>query len=167
MNYVIPALLLITFILALYKKVPLFDSFTEGAKEAGKLVIGLIPYLAAIFIAIELMRQSGLSDKLGNFFAPALSLLGIPKELAELLILRPLSGSGSLILLENIYRDYGADSYAARVASVIMASTDTVFYIAAVYFSTSKDKKTGAAIPISLVATFIGTILAAFLCRYL
>jgi|AGTN01.1.fsa_nt_gi Uncharacterized membrane protein len=167
MSYIIPALMLITFAVALIKKVSLFDSFTEGAKDALNLILNLLPYLAVIFIAVELMRESGLSGMIGKALAPVFSLLGIPKELSELIILRPLSGSGSLVLLEKIYAEYGADSYPARVASVIMASTDTVFYISAVYFSNLKDKKSGLAVPISLFATLIGTVFAALLCKYL
>ncbi|MFA5449345.1 MAG: nucleoside recognition domain-containing protein [Clostridia bacterium] len=165
MIYTVPILLLITFVIAIVKKVSLFDSFTEGSKEAMTLILNLIPYLTAIFIAVELMRASGLSVIIGKSLAPVFTLLGVPHELAELIILRPLSGSGSLVLLESIYRDYGLDSYPARVASVIMGSTDTVFYITAVYFSTVKEKRTGLAVPIALVASLFGTVLAAFLCR--
>ena len=78
-----------------------------------------------------------------------------------------MSGSGSLVILEDIYNTYGVDSYPARVASVMMSGTDTVLYIAAVYFSTAKDKKTGLAIPISLLSALIGTVAACLLCRVL
>jgi spore maturation protein B len=166
MNYVIPALLIITFIIALIKKVNIFDSFTEGVKEALKLIVNLIPYLLAIFLLVELMRISGLSALIGRGFAPILGFLGIPTELAELLILRPLSGSGSLVFLENAYKTYGVDSYPARVASIIMGATDTVLYVAAVYFSTGKkEKKSGVAIPIAIVASFVGVIVASWLAR--
>lgn len=167
MNYVIPALLALTFIIALIKRVSLFDSFTEGAKDALKLIFELIPYLVVIFIAVELMRESGLSIYIAKALKPLFMLLGIPIELAELMILRPLSGSGSLVLLETLYAQYGVDSYPARVASVIMGGTDTILYIVAVYFSTSKNKKTGLAIPISLAASVAGVILAAFLCKFI
>lgn len=165
MNYVIPVLLLFTFVLALIKKVPLFDSFTEGMKEAIKLIFELLPYLATVFLAVELMRESGVSKYLAVVINPVFSLLGLPNELIELLILRPLSGSGSLVVLQNIYTEYGADSYVGRVASVIMGATDTVLYITAVYFATLKNKKTGLAIPISLIASLIGAVAAAWLCK--
>lgn len=165
MSYTIPVFLLITFVVALIKRVNLFETFTAGIADALKLVVNIIPYLAAIFIAVELMRASGISAWLGKGISPAFSLLGIPKELSELLILRPLSGSGSLVLLEDIFVTYGVDSYPARVASVLMGSTDTVFYIAAVYFSAAKEKKSGLAIPIAMTASFIGTVLAVWLCK--
>ena len=142
-----PVLLIITLLVALLKKIPVYDSFIEGIKEAFNLVISLLPYLAAILISIELMRASGLSQMLGRAVSPVFKVMGIPPQLCELLILRPLSGSGSLSLLEKIYADYGVDSYIGRCASVIMGSSDTIFYIVAVYFSTSKDKKAGLPYP--------------------
>ena len=167
MNYLIPVLLLATFLYALIRRVSLFDSFTEGTREALQLTVSVLPYLAAIFLAIGLLRESGLGKSLADLLNPLFSLLQIPKELTELLILRPLSGSGSLVILEDIYSNYGVDSYPARVASVMMSGTDTVLYIAAVYFSTAKDKKTGLAIPISLLSSLIGTVAACLLCRVL
>src|SRR5690554_2156186 len=164
---IIPFLLLITLLYALIKNIPVYDSFVEGAKEAITLVVKILPYIAVIMLAIELMQISGLSRILGKAVSPVFGFLGIPTELSELLILRPLSGSGSLSLLEKIYEDYGVDSYVARCASVIMGCSDTILYIVAVYFSTSKDKKSGLAIPISLAATFLGAILSCALCRIL
>lgn len=161
----IPVMLLLTFVIALVKKINLYDSFTAGVKDAFQLIITLLPYLVTIFFAIEILRQSGLSVLLAELLEKPFSLLGIPKELAELLILRPLSGSGSLALLQNIYDTYGVDSYPARVASVVMGSTDTIFYVVAVYFSTSKDKKTGLAIPVSLFVSLAATVLACLLCK--
>ncbi|HHT84044.1 MAG: nucleoside recognition domain-containing protein [Christensenellales bacterium] len=160
-----PVLLIITLLVALLKKIPVYDSFIEGIKEAFNLVISLLPYLAAILISIELMRASGLSQMLGRAVSPVFKVMGIPPQLCELLILRPLSGSGSLSLLEKIYADYGVDSYIGRCASVIMGSSDTIFYIVAVYFSTSKDKKSGLAIPISVFASLMGAIASCALCR--
>lgn len=162
---VVPILLLITLLVAIIKKIHVYDSFVAGTREALQLVIGILPYLATIFIAIELMRLSGLSKVLSSFVSPAFALLGIPEELCELIILRPLSGSGSIAMLESIYAQYGVDSYVSRCASVIVGSSDTILYITAVYFSTSKDKRSGLAVPISLAATFFGTVLSCLICR--
>lgn len=164
---IIPILLLITLLLALMHNIPVYDSFVEGTKEAFNLIINIIPYLATILISIELMRISGLSAMLGRVVSPAFHLLGIPTQLCELLILRPLSGSGSISLLETIYKEYGVDSYVSRCASVIMGCSDTVFYIVAIYFSTSKDKKSGLAIPISIFASLVGAIFACLICKIL
>ncbi|NLO64660.1 MAG: spore maturation protein [Clostridiales bacterium] len=165
--YTIPVLLIITFIIAAVKKIPLYDSFTAGIKEALKLIIDLLPYLMSIFFAIELLRASGLSVLLAEALEVSFSLLGIPKELSELLILRPLSGSGSLVILQNIYDSYGVDSYPARVASVIMGSTDTIMYVVAVYFAGSKNKKSGLAIPIAVFVSVAATVLACLLCKFI
>lgn len=165
--YLIPAVLLITFVVATIKKIKIYDSFIVGIKASLTLVISLLPYLASIFMLIEIFRVSGLSATLTKILAVPFSYLGIPKELIELLILRPLSGTGSLVIVENIFKEYGVDSYTARCASVIMASNDTILYIVAVYFSASKDKKSGPAIPISIFASLLGAILACFLCRFM
>ncbi|MBO7156275.1 MAG: hypothetical protein J6V83_02610 [Clostridia bacterium] len=165
MNYLIPAVFISTFIIGAIKKINLFDSYVEGIGEAVKLTIKLIPYLCAVFMAIRLMQISGLSIIFANFINPLFVYLGIPKELIELLVIRPLSGSGSIAILENVYSLYGADSYVGLCASVIMGSTETVFYVTAVYFSVTEDKKTGVAIGISLIATFIGAVVACALCR--
>ncbi|MDD3947198.1 MAG: nucleoside recognition domain-containing protein [Clostridia bacterium] len=162
---IIPILLLLTFIIAIVKKIPLYDSFTEGIKDALKLMLNLLPYLMTIFFAIELLRASGLSAMLSKLLERPFSLLEIPKELSELLILRPLSGSGSLVVLQNIYDTYGVDSYPARVASVLMGSTDTIMYVVAVYFSSSKNKKSGLAIPISIFVSLAATFVACLLCK--
>lgn len=167
MSYVVPSLILLTFLAAVIKRVPLFPSFLEGVQEALKLVLSTFPYLLAIFLAIELFRVSGLSKLLAEAVSPAMQLLGVPPEVTELLVLKPVSGSGSLVALRNIYDLYGADSYIGRVASVISGASDTVLYIAAVYFSTSKDKKTGLAIPISIFTVLIGAVLSALFCRIL
>ena len=165
MNYVVPVIIILTLIFALIKKASVYDSFIVGIRESLSLVISLLPYLASIFMLMEIFRASGLSVKLSEILATPLSYIGIPKELCELLILRPLSGSGSLAVVEKIFSEYGVDSYVARSASVIMASNDTIFYIAAVYLSSYKDKSAGAAIAISLASSLAGAICACLLCR--
>lgn len=165
MIYVVPAIIILTVLCAVVKKISVYDSFIVGIRESLSLVVSLLPYLASVFMLIEIFRVSGLSQRLSDVLAIPLGWLGIPKELCELLILRPLSGSGSLAVVENIFAEYGVDSYAARCASVIMASNDTVLYITAVYLSTSKDKSAGAAIPISIVSSLFGAVAACLLCR--
>lgn len=165
MSYVIPAILLSVFVLSLIKRADAFGSFTEGITDAIKLTMGLIPYLATVFMLISLMRASGVTKYLAVAVKPLFTLLGIPNELTELIILRPLSGSGSLAVLKSIYSEYGADSYIGVVASIIMGSTDTVLYVTSVYFSVSKDKKSGSAVAIALISSFVGTIVACLIYR--
>jgi len=164
--YVLPIFIALNFLIGALKRVPVFDAFVEGAKEAVKLAVQIFPYLAAVLVAVTLFRESGLALRLAEGCAPLFRLIGIPPELTELIVVRPMSGSGSLGLLSEVYRLYGADSYPARAASVIVGSSETVFYVAAVYGG-GKVKKYRGAIAISLVATFAGTVLSCLLCRLL
>lgn len=118
-------------------------------------------------VAVEAFRVSGASAYLANAIEPVLRSVGLPKELAELLFLRPVSGAGSLAVLDGIYTNYGADSYIGRCACVSYGSGETVFYISAVYFSGVKKKKIFVPIAISLLANFSAVILGCFLCRFL
>lgn len=163
---IVPILLILTFFIAIINKVSVFESFADGVRASLKLMMDLIPYLVAIFMVLELFRVSGLAALLSDFLAPFFKLIGIPKELAELIILRPLSGSGALAVLEDIYATHGVDSYIANSASVIMGCSDTILYISAVYFSTSKNKKTGLAIPISIFASIVGASFTCLLMKF-
>lgn len=166
-SYVIPCIIVFLIILSLFKKNKVFDCFASGAKDGLKLAIDVFPFLATVFVMVSLFRASGLATILSNLLEPIFTFLGIPSELCELILIRPFSGSGSIALLESIYLEYGADSYAARCASVIIGSSETVFYISAMYFSKSKIKNLRYGIPLALIVTFIGTIFSCFLCRYM
>ncbi len=165
--YILPVIIILVVVFAAFRRVPVFDSFAEGAKEALKLVAAIFPYIAGIFVCVALFRVSGLAAALTKLVTPLFNFIGVPPELTELIVIRPMSGSGSLALIESIYADYGADSYIARCASVIMGSSETVFYVAAVYFSTTNVKKLRYGIPIAMIATVIGAIVSCLLCRFL
>jgi spore maturation protein B len=113
----------------------------------------------------ELFDKSGLSDILIKFLTPFFSFLGIPKEVAKLVLLKPFSGSGSLALVSEIYTTYGVDSYIARCASVIYGSSETVFYVATVYFAGAKTKNVLKPVLISLFASFVSCVFACFICK--
>lgn len=164
---IIPIFLVLLFLYAIVKKVNLYDAFVSGSKNALQLVFDIFPYILAIFILVQLFRESGLSFYLSEGLAPAFSFLGIPKELIELTLLRPFTGSGSLALLSEIYEMYGVDTYLGRAASVIMGSSETVFYVSAVYFSKTSVKKLSYAIPLALFINLLGAILACLLCRFI
>ena len=164
---IIPLLFIAVFIFALVKKVKLYDSFTAGIKEALPLAFSLFPYLAAILMLSELFEQSGLSNMITSFLAPAFRFLGIPPEIAKLVLIKPFSGSGSTALLSDILSNYGADSYIGRCACVSYGSSETVFYISAVYFAGIKNKKLFKPIAIALTANFLTVLLGCFLCRIL
>jgi len=118
-------------------------------------------------IAIQVYRVSGVSSVIANFISPAMNLVGIPVELSELMLIRPFSGSAALGLLENIFATYGPDSHIGRSASVIYGSSETIFYIATIYFSQSKVKRLGPAIPFALISTFIGCVIGIFVLQFI
>lgn len=165
MIYIIPLFILSIFIYAGFKKVNTYQSFAHGARDALKLTIEILPFIATILIAIHLFAASGLLDLLCTVFEPVFRVLGIPSELSHFIILKPFSGSGSITLFNDIVIKYGTDSYITRVASVIAGSSETVFYISAVYFSKTKIKNLGYAIPVALLCCFVAAILASLVCR--
>ena len=163
---IIPLLFLILFIYALFRRVKLYDCFTEGVKGAVPLVVSLFPYLVSILILSELFEQSGLSARLTQALSPLFSFLGIPPEIGKLVLVKPFSGSGSTALLSEILASFGADSYIGRCACVAYGSSETVFFVSAVYFAGSK-KKLAKPILIALIANFFGLVLGCLLCRIL
>ena len=165
MNYVVPILLVAVLVYGLVKRVNVYDSFVLGAKKSFDLSISIFPYLAAMFIMVNALAASGLDRYVTDFLAPPFALLGVPKQVVKLILLRPFSGSGSLAILTDVYNAYGVDSYVGRCASVIMGSSETVFYVASVYFAGTRVRKTGLAIPIALFCNLLGSVLACLLCR--
>lgn len=162
---ILPAFIIFVFIYGAIKKVRLYDGFAEGIKGALPLVVSIFPYLAAIFTMTALLEKSGVSGMLIKVLSPAFEFLGIPKEVCPLVLLKPFSGSGSLALLSDIFNAYGADSYISRCASCIFGSSETVFYVSAIYFSKCKNKNLFKPIAISLFATFISCVFACFICK--
>ncbi len=167
MKYFIPLLFIVIYIFATIKKVKPYDAFTLGAKSAVPYAVSIFPYLVSIFVLTELFEISGISNAVANFLAPVFRLIGIPKELTKLVLIKPFSGNGSLAILTEIFKTYGVDSYLARCACVIYGSSETVFYIAAVYFAGAKTKKLATPIIISLIASFFSCVFACFICRIL
>ena len=167
MSILLPFVFIAAFVCAFVKKVNAYGSFIQGAKEAVPLAVSLFPFVAAVIIAVELMRASGLYNVFNFVFSPLLKLLGIPEELSQLALLRPFSGSGSLALLNDVFTAYGPDSYVGRCASVMFGSTETVFYIATVYFSGTKVRKLGGALVIALACCVLSAALACLLCKFM
>lgn len=165
MNYVIPVILILVLVYGLIKRVNVYNSFVLGAKKSFDLSLSVFPYLAATFIMVNCLRASGLDTYLVRFLAPPFQLVGVPMEVVQLMLLRPFTGSGSLAILSDVYKQYGVDSYVGRCASCIFGSSETVFYVASVYFAGTKVKRTGFAIPIALFCNFVGGIVACLLCR--
>lgn len=164
-EYVIPILLVLILLYCLIKRKNIYDIFVNGSKDAFPLIVSLFPYITAILLMSELFELSGLSKVFIRLLTPVFSLVGIPKELIKLIIIKPFSGSGSLALLSEILSAYGTNSYLSLCACCLYGSQETVFYISAVYFVKCKKKQATKGIVISLVACLISTIFCCLFCR--
>lgn len=161
-------LIIIGFILAgVRKKVNVYDAFVDGAKEGFTTAVRIIPYLVAILVAIGVFRASGSMDYIINGVATVIGWCGIDSEFVAALptaIMKPLSGSGARGLMVDAMTTYGADSFVGRMACIFQGSTDTTFYILAVYFGSVGISKTRHAVPCGLLADLAGIISAIFIC---
>ena len=164
-NFIIPILIILLIIYSIIKRNNTYSSFVYGAKTSFDLVLTSFPYLVAIFIAVELFSISGLSEIIIKILSPIFKLLGIPSELTQLVILKPLTGCGSLAALENIFTTYGVDSYIARAGCAVAGSSEAIFYITAVYFSETKIEKYSYIIPLALFMNFFSAVFACCICR--
>lgn len=163
--YVVPVLFVIVLVISLFKKKDAYSYFIDGSRSAINLMVGVFPYLMVVMLCVELFRQTGVSAAVSSFLAPVFEFFGLPGQLTELLLLRPLSGAGSLSILDNIYATYGTDTFVGRCASVIYGSSETVFYVSAIYLSQSKTKKLRYALPVALVSSLLGCILGCALLK--
>ena len=166
-DLLIPILIAFVLIYALIKGVDAYSGFVNGAKGALPLMTGLLPFMIAMFVAVELFRNSGLSGYLCRFLSPVFNIIGVPAEVCELVLIRPFSSNAGYVLLQDIFTRYGVDSYIGKCASVIMGSSDTIFYVSSIYFASTKVKKTGLTIPIALVCNIACCTLACYCCRFI
>lgn len=164
---IIPVVFISSFLFACFKKVKVYDSFTKGAKGAIPLIVSIFPYIAAVTMLSLLLDVSGAGEVFSRWLAPTYSAVGVPQEVAPLILMKPLSGSGSIAVLADILGKFGADSYVGRCACVIYGSSETVFYIGAVYFAGLKRKTFTAALLISLFSYLISVIFGCFLCNFM
>ena len=168
-NFILFSIIISFIIMALKKKVNVYDSFIEGAKEGFHVAIGIIPYLIAILVAIGMFQASGALTLLTDGIRWMVGLTGINTEFVDALptaFMKPLSGSGSRGMMLQTMKLHGADSFIGRLSSIIQGSTDTTFYIVAVYFGSVGIKNTRYAIVCGLIADLAG-ITAAILLGYL
>ena len=133
-DLVLPILIGLILFYGIVKGVDIYSAFVEGAIDGAKSALKIFPYILAIIFAINLFIQSGAEAFIVSILTPITSFLGFPPELLSLSIVKPLSGGGSLGIFQTILDNYGADSYIGRSASVIMGSSETIFYTTAVYF---------------------------------
>lgn len=158
--WILPAILLIILTVGLVKKVPLYEAFTEGAKDGFSVAVNIIPYLVAILVSISMLRASGVIDMCGSLLSGVLTKISVPVDVLPLMIVRSLSGSAALGVFSDIANNFGPDAYATKLAAVIVGSSETTFYVLAVYFGAVKIAKVRYALLTGLIADAIGIMVA-------
>jgi spore maturation protein B len=164
---IIPLFILFTILYGTFKKIRVYDSFIEGAKEGPGIVLKIFPYLLAIFVAIKGFQASGAFEFFRNAFYSLFTFLHIPIEVFSMAIIKPLSGSASTALFTDIVKTTGPDSIAAKMTAVIMGSAETTFYVLAVYLGAVSIRKTRYLVPVCLVADFVGIVVAVAVVRWI
>lgn len=165
--FVLPFLIVGFVAWGLYKKVPVYEEFVDGAKEGFEVAKSIIPYLVAILFAIGMFRASGAMDALTNGLRPVLSAIGFPPEVLPMAIIRPLTGSGSVGVLAEMVKTYGEDSILVKMAATMFGSSETTFYVIAVYFGAVGIRKTRHALPAGLLADFAAALLSVVVIRWM
>lgn len=162
---IIPLFLLFTVLYGTFKKVRVYDSFVEGAKEGPGIILKIFPYLLTIFVAIKGFQASGAFDYVRDAFYSVFAFLHIPIEAVSMAIVKPLSGSASTALFTDIVKTTGVDSMATHMSAIIMGSAETTFYVLAVYLGAVSIRKTRYLVPVCLVADFIGVVVAVWIAK--
>ena len=163
-----PALLIVlASLLCLAKRIDIYAAMTRGAVKGLQTVCSILPALVCLFPAIAFMRAAGVPEILGRLLRPLFSLFGIPEELSLLMLVRPLSGSAAMGVASELIGSFGADSYIGRTAAVMLGSSETTFYVIAVYFSAAGVKDSRWAILAALTADFVCFLASAWVCRLL
>ena len=155
-DYILPGLVIIIIISGLLKKVPIYDTFIEGSKESFKMIFQMFPSILAMVLSINILISSGIIDKLVEI----LSFSNLPVEILPLALVRPISGGASLAITTNLLKEFGPDSYIGRLASVLMGSTETTFYVLTLYFGSIGITKMKYAIKVGLLVDFIAVIIS-------
>jgi len=162
-DYILPLVLFLILTIALMKKRPVYDEFTEGAKDGFQVVFGILPTLIGLMGAVGVLRASGALDALCHLLQPVTDFLYFPSELLPLVVVKAFSSSAATGLLLDIFETYGPDSYLGELASVILSCTETIFYTMSVYFLTAKVTKTRYTLAGALFTTVVGIVVSCML----
>lgn len=165
--WALPAIILLILTMGLAKKVPIYEVFTEGAKDGFKVAVNIIPYLVAIMVAISMFRASGIIELIGTTLAPLLAYFHIPADTIPVMIVRSLSGSAALGVFSDLAHNLGPDDYATKLSAIMVGSSETTLYVLAVYFGAIKIAKVRYALLVGLMADFIGIVAAILVCNCL
>ena len=164
--YILPLMILGILIAGMIKKVPIYEEFVEGAKDGFKVSISIIPYLIAIIVGISMFKASGAIDLVSNLIGSILAKLSVPVDIIPIMITRSLSGSATLGLFSDIVSTHGAESYVTKLAAVMVGSSETTFYVLAVYFGSIGIKKYRYALLTGIIADITGIVLAILVARW-
>ncbi len=151
----------------LFRRIDVYDSFVEGAKSGLESTIRIVAPLVGLLVGISMLRASGVMDIFSDMVSPLTEFLGIPSDVLPLALLRPVSGSGSIAIVNDIFENCGPDSLAGRIASVMMGSTETTFYTIAVYFGAVGIKSSRHTVKAALTADFTGMVMSVVAVRFL
>ena len=165
--WAVPVLLVAIPLAGIIRKVKVYDVFIEGAKEGFDVAVRIIPFLVGILVAIGMFRGSGAMDLLMAGLRPVVAPVGFPPELVPLALLRSLTGSGSLAFTTDLIKTHGPDSVIARTAATMYGSTETTFYVLAVYFGAVGVRRTRHAVPAALIADLVAAIAAVMVCAWM
>lgn len=157
-DFIIPFVIFYVIGVGILSKVSIFDEFIKGAEDGFKVVLGILPTLIGLMIAIGILRASGTLDMISNWIQPVTARLHFPSELVPLVIVKMFSSSAATSLLLDIFKEFGTDSYLGRLSSILMSCSETIFYTMAVYFMTAGVKKSRYTLAGALVATLAGVI---------
>ena len=163
--YIIPVVITLIIIAGIARRVDIFSVFLEGAKNGLEVSIKILPALIGLMTAVGMFKASGALQALTSLLSPIADLVRIPTGVVPLVLLKPISGSGSYAILESIFNDYGPDSITGRVASVLAGSTETTFYTLAVYYGSTKISKTRHTVPCAVFADLVGIVMSALIVR--
>lgn len=164
-SWVVPLIAAAIVLAGFLHGVPVFDAFTAGAKEGLRSSVQILPTLVGLIMAVSMLSASGALDLLSAFLSPAARAIGLPPQVMPLVLVKPVSGSGSTAVLTQIFSSDGPDSFAGRVASVLSGSTETTFYAVAVYYGSVGVRKTRHTIPAALVGDLAASLLSALAVR--
>ena len=159
-NLIIPIIALIIIIYGFYKNIDIYSSFLNGVKEGMQMIIKIFPTIFTMMIAVQVLINSNIIKDYTKLLEPILTIIHFPSELFSLAILRPISGTSSLVVMNDLLKVYGPDSYIGRVASMIQGSTDTTIYILGLYFGTIGIKRSKYALIVGLLADLSAIILS-------
>ena len=165
--FVLPTLIVGFPVYGLIKGVKVYESFVEGAKEGFDVAVTIIPYLVAILFAIGMFRESGAMGFLISGLDPVLGLIGVPSEVLPMAIIRPLTGSGSAAIVADMISQYGEDSIYVKMAATMFGSTETTFYVIAVYFGAVGIRNERHAVPAGLIADAVGVLASVYVVKLL